>query len=326
MNSIDTNNFPSFNGERNCARPHNARLLTQPAKSQKSDMTLDEFKQIFFWEWAHRAYGRVIGVAFALPFAYFLARGRIPRREALKLGGIFALGGLQGVIGWWMVKSGLHNVKENDVARVSHLRLAAHLGSAFVIYTLLLWQAMRWQVRRVPTPPLPPNIRALRLHAHIAASFVFCTAMSGALVAGLDAGLIYNHEFPLMGGQVFPADGLAMSPVWRNFIDNAAAVQFDHRWLGMSTGTVIAGTYWAARRGGSRSVYAALHPAGRWALNAMLFAVLGQITLGITTLMTFVPVALGATHQAGSLSVLSTTLWLMHEVKRPRKLLRVVRP
>jgi cytochrome c oxidase assembly protein subunit 15 len=288
-------------------------------------MTLDQFKQIFFWEWAHRAYGRLIGVAFAVPFVYFLARGRIPRREALKLTGIFGLGGLQGLIGWWMVKSGL-NVKKNEVARVSHLRLATHLGSAFLIYTLLLWQAMRWQVRRVATQALPANIRALRIGAHVCATMVFSTAMSGALVAGLDAGLIYNHEFPLMGGRVFPADGLALSPVWRNFIDNAAAVQFDHRWLGMSTGTVIAGTYWAARRGGSQSVYAALHPAGRWALNAMLFAVLGQITLGITTLMTFVPVALGAAHQAGSLTVLSTTLWLMHEVKRPRRLLRVVRP
>jgi heme a synthase len=293
---------------------------------QNSDMTLAEFKKIFFWEWAHRAYGRVIGVAFAVPFLYFLARGRIPRREALKLAGIFALGGLQGAVGWWMVKSGLHNVKEGAVARVSHLRLATHLGSAFTIYTLLLWQAMRWRVRRVPVPVLPAAVRSLRMRAHIAAALVFTTAMSGALVAGLDAGLIYNNEFPLMGGRVFPSDGLTMSPAWRNFIHNDAAVQFDHRWLAMSTAAFITATYAAARRGGARSVYASLHPAGRLALNCVMLGVAGQVTLGITTLMLFVPVSLGAAHQAGSLTLLSFTLWLMREIKSPRKVLRIIKP
>eukprot|EP00019_Armaparvus_languidus_P010321 CAMPEP_0168586148 /NCGR_PEP_ID=MMETSP0420-20121227/4116_1 /TAXON_ID=498008 /ORGANISM="Pessonella sp." /LENGTH=273 /DNA_ID=CAMNT_0008621193 /DNA_START=400 /DNA_END=1218 /DNA_ORIENTATION=+ len=273
-------------------------------------MTVDEFKNIFFWEWLHRAYGRGLGVAFAVPFVYFLARGRIPRKEALELTGIFSLGGLQGLIGWWMVKSGLQqNDNDKSVARVSHLRLATHLGSAFTIYCLLFWQAMNWR-RRKRVDILAKDIKLVRMFTHTSVGLTFMTAMAGALVAGLDAGLIYN-EYPLMGGRIFPSDGLSMSPKWRNFIHNDAAVQFQHRTLALTTVASTLATFFLARRGGAQSVWRAAPRRVRMALAAMALGVVAQASIGITTLLLFVPIPLAAAHQAGSLGVLTFGMWAM---------------
>ena len=167
-------------------------------------MTLEGFKRIFWWEYAHRLLGRVIGVAFLVPFLYFLARGAISRPIAWRLAGIFALGAFQGALGWFMVKSGLV-----DDPRVSSIRLAAHLGTALVIYAAILWLALGLALG-MDRRPREPAAR----HAGILAVLVLVMALTGALVAGIHAGYAYN-TYPLMNGHWVPPEILELSPAWR---------------------------------------------------------------------------------------------------------------
>src|SRR5687767_12934217 len=183
------------------------------------DMTLEGFKRIFWWEYAHRLLGRLIGVVFLLPFVWFLVRGRLERTLAWKLAGVFALGALQGALGWYMVKSGLV-----DDPRVSHFRLTAHLGVALAIFAALLWIALDLLPGENRVPGSPSVARA----AACVAAVVFVMALSGAMVAGLRAGSAYN-TFPLMNGHLIPPEILMLEPWWKNFLYNMATVQFVHR-------------------------------------------------------------------------------------------------
>ena len=256
-------------------------------------MTLAGFEEIYWLEYAHRLLGRVVGIAFALPFIWFLIRRAFDRPLALKVLAIGILGGLQGLLGWYMVKSGLV-----DRPDVSPYRLAAHLGLAVAIYGCLIWVALGLltgdSVERVR--------RAGRWRGAIwgATGLVFLTVLSGAFVAGNDAGLAYN-TFPLMADAIVPPDIFLIEPLWRNFFENVPLVQLDHRLLAMLTALVVILIWATALR------WLGPMPA-RVALHAAAAAVLVQFALGIATLLTFVPVQLGAAHQAGAMAVFTAIL------------------
>ncbi len=259
-------------------------------------MSLDEFKGIFWWEYVHRLWGRLIGLAYALPFLWFALAGRVRGRFAWGLAGLLALGGLQGVLGWLMVKSGLV-----DVPRVSPYRLTAHLGLAVLIYLLILWIVLR--------RTLAPEPGAAHLARPAVAVFVLAlaTMVSGGFVAGTKAGLTYN-TFPLMDGRLVPDGLFALAPPWRNFFENVTLVQFDHRVLATVTAAAVLALAVAALR-------RPLPPRARAAVLAALAATLAQFALGVATLLAAVPVALGTLHQAGAVVVASALLWLVHETR-----------
>lgn len=314
-------------------------------------MTIDEFKSIFYWEWSHRILGRVIGLAFLLPLPYFYARKRISGRTSTALLAIGTLIGGQGALGWYMVKSGLTDdeVRKRDgIARVSQYRLAAHLGMAFTVYVMCLRTA--FGIRRdwalAHGKPLKglhtlteslarlesPQAARLRFVLTALASLVFVTALSGAFVAGLDAGLIYN-EFPTMGeGRIAPPRSELLQDKysrredkrdlwWRNMLENPVTVQLDHRALAMTTFACIIGAFMYARR---PAMAASVPPAAiRLAKGTMHMSVL-QVALGISTLIYLVPPHLAATHQTGSLVLLSLAVLAASALRRPSDAARAV--
>lgn len=266
------------------------------------DMTLAEFKSIFFWEYLHRLWGRLIGVVFAVPFLWLLLRGRVPRRLAPRLAGLFVLGGLQGLLGWYMVKSGLSGRIE-----VSQYRLAAHLAAAAIIYGAMLWVALDllWPS---PAPARDPRQGALRHGVSAVLCLVFLTLVAGAFVAGLRAGYVYN-SFPLMDGRWAPAEYWQLAPWYRNWFENLAAVQFDHRVLAETTWTVIAGLWLQARR-------LDLPRGVRMALHMLLLMASIQAGLGIATLLLVVPLPLAVLHQGGAILLLTAALVARHTLRR----------
>ncbi|XP_065078283.1 heme A synthase COX15 [Ochlerotatus camptorhynchus] len=284
-------------------------------KLKNKDITLSEFKMIWFMEYGHRMWGRLIGAFYAIPAAYFWSRGYLDRGMKIRTLAFGALIAAQGLMGWYMVKSGLEDRfhEESDVPRVSQYRLASHLGFAFVLYSLFLWSALD---KLLPAQKLLGQISAATLKfkglAHATKAAVFVTAMSGALVAGLDAGLVYN-SFPKMADRWIPSDILAMSPTLRNFTENPTTVQFDHRVLGTATLTLITGMFMLSRR-------RVLPPRAYKAATAVAAMGWLQVMLGITTLLTYVPVPLAASHQSGSLLLLSFAIWLTHEMKLVKRL------
>ncbi|MEI8161523.1 MAG: COX15/CtaA family protein [Betaproteobacteria bacterium] len=264
-------------------------------------MALDEFKGIFWWEYFHRVLGRTIGLVFLLPFLWFLARRRIDRPLALKLAGIFVLGGMQGAMGWYMVKSGLI-----DDPRVSQYRLTAHLSLAFVIFTAMVWVAfglLAERTRQVTNAALG----RLQRTGFWLALLAFYMIVSGGFVAGIRAGKAYN-SFPLMNGAFVPPEIFMLEPWYLNFFNNMATVQFDHR-LGAWLLAFLVPWFWLKIR--SSPV-----PAGaRRAAHLLVLALSLQIGLGISTLLLAVPVALGAAHQGGAMLFLGVVLWLNHELR-----------
>ncbi|MEX2617503.1 MAG: COX15/CtaA family protein [Alphaproteobacteria bacterium] len=254
-------------------------------------MTLAEFQTIFWWEFIHRLWGRSIGLVFAVPFVVFLIRGMIPRGLIPHLVALFVLGGLQGVIGWWMVKSGF--VDRTDV---SQYRLAVHLALAFIILGYLLWVALDIVAprNREPSP--------LRGHAMAVLAVIFVTAFAGGLVAGLRAGLDYN-TWPLMGDSFVPDGLLSMSPVWLNVFENIATVQFDHRMLAYLSAVLVASLWWRGRNA---------DPLFRSAVTALAHMTVLQIGLGIATLLLVVPLPLAVLHQAGAAVTFSLAVWALH--------------
>ncbi|XP_068817968.1 heme A synthase COX15 isoform X2 [Capricornis sumatraensis] len=281
------------------------------------DMTLAEFKFIWYMEYSHRMWGRLVGLAYILPAAYFWKKGWLTR--GLK-GRVLALCGLvcfQGLLGWYMVKSGLEEKPDShDIPRVSQYRLAAHLGSALVLYCASLWTSLSLLL---PQHKLPETRQLLRLRrfAHGTAGLVFLTALSGAFVAGLDAGLVYN-SFPKMGESWIPEDLFTFSPLLRNVFENPTMVQFDHRVLtfstlqGITSVTAITVLYFLSRR-------IPLPRRTKIAATTLLALAYTQVGLGISTLLMYVPTPLAATHQSGSLALLSVALWLMNELRRVPK-------
>jgi len=300
-------------------------------------MTLDEFKKIYFMEWAHRVWGRFIGVSFVLPAVYFAARRRVSAPMAWNLAGISLLIGFQGVVGWWMVKSGLKDdlFAPGSHPRVSQYRLTAHLATAFVAYGWMFMSGLKVLRNRGalkdPAAALAaaqglnsPVLRRFRLVATLLTALVFATAMSGALVAGLDAGLIYN-EFPKMGVGLAPPSSELWSEFysrredrsdlwWRNMLENPSTVQLQHRILA-TTALCAVLTVFAYARSGARKV--ALPSSLRKGATGMVHLTLMQVTLGISTLIYMVPTWLGALHQAGSLAVLTGALLLAHRARAP---------
>lgn len=264
---------------------------TSEYRLANAGMTLAEFQTIFWWEFIHRLWGRLIGVAFAVPFVVFLIRGMIPRRLVPHLMALFVLGGLQGVIGWWMVTSGF--VDRTDV---SQYRLAIHLTMAFFILGYLLWVALDIVAPRNRTPS------PLQGHAKAVLAVLFVTAFAGGLVAGLRAGLDYN-TWPLMGDSFVPDGLLSLSPVWLNAFENIATVQFDHRMLAYLSAILVASLWWRGRN-------AAPHIRRPVTVLAHMTAL--QIGLGIATLLLVVPLPLAVLHQAGAAVTFSLAIWTLH--------------
>lgn len=265
--------------------------LTPEYRLINAGMSLADFQTIFWWEFIHRVWGRLLGVAFALPLAVFWLKGwvRPPLRGRLLL--LLLLGGLQGVIGWWMVRSGLV-----DRPDVSHYRLAVHLGMAFLIAGLLTWTAL--SVAFDKDAPAPTS---LRRQAWRALGAVGLVVILGAFVAGTNAGMIYN-TFPLMGGAFLPSDLLALDPVWRNPLENHATIQFNHRWVAIATAAYVLALWLRGRR-------ASLADGQRRALGWFAAAVVGQAVLGVVTLLSVVWLPLAALHQAMAMLLFLAGVW-----------------
>ncbi|MBP7001466.1 heme A synthase [Amaricoccus sp.] len=274
--------------------------LTRP------DMTLAEFKRIYWWEWGHRQLGRLIGLVWAGGFLWFLARRRIPPGWTGRLLGLGALGGLQGAVGWWMVASGL---APEMVAVASH-RLAIHLGIAFVILGVIAWWVMTLrredadllQARRQRSAPLMRWGSAL-------AAVAFVQVLLGALVAGIDAGRGFP-EWPLMGGQLVPPDAFALEPGWRNFLDNPGLVQFNHRMVGYLL-LVLGVVAWARSR---RSALGDI----RGAFDAMAAMLVAQLGLGILTALYAAPWQVAIVHQLGAVALFALILRARFAALYPR--------
>jgi cytochrome c oxidase assembly protein subunit 15 len=263
-------------------------------------MSLAEFKSIFWWEYAHRLLGRLIGLVYLLPFLYFFVRRQVDRPLAWKLAGIFVLGGLQGALGWYMVQSGLI-----DDPRVSQYRLTAHLGLALAIYAAMLWVALELLAPQ-QLPRHDPSRHGLWRFSLALTALIFVMALSGGLVAGIRAGLAYN-TFPLMNGHWVPPGILTLEPWYSNFFNNLATVQFNHRLLAWLLATLVPWFWWRATR-------VALTPRARLWCHLLPAVLALQIGLGIITLLFAVPVALGAAHQAGALLLLTTALIVNHQL------------
>ncbi|MEP0707172.1 MAG: COX15/CtaA family protein [Parvibaculum sp.] len=257
-------------------------------------MTLAEFKTIYWWEWSHRFLGRLIGVAFLVPFLWFALTGRIERAMVPRLIFLFVLGGMQGVLGWWMVMSGLVERTE-----VSQYRLAAHLGLATLIYGALIWTALDMFHGRSTR-----FLSGLAKAALALIVLVFAQTILGAFVAGIRAGLIYN-TWPLMAGAFIPDGLLKMAPLWHNFFENHLTVQFQHRMAAYLLLALAAWHAWSARKSdGARGA------------NLLVAAVVAQAALGIWTVLWVVPIPLGAAHQAGAMVVFGIAVWHAHRLAR----------
>ncbi|GJJ07389.1 hypothetical protein Clacol_001591 [Clathrus columnatus] len=311
-------------------------------------MNLDEFKKIFYMEYTHRVLGRLIGITFVVPYIYYAASKRLTPTLPVKLGGLAALIGVQGFIGWYMVKSGLEDILLDTpgvVPRVSQYRLALHLGTALALYAGMLgiglsvlkdWKFVQsgiWNngVHSWQNVVKNPMIRRFKGNALLVTGLVGLTALSGAFVAGLDAGLVYN-EFPTMGGSLIPpkdelissayAINHDKSDLWRNFFENPTTVQFDHRLLAMTTYLSTMGLYLSTLRPSLRAVL----PLATRKLVLGTFAVANvQVLLGISTLLYLVPVPVAAAHQAGSVALLTFMIAVMASLRRPGAVARLWR-
>ncbi len=276
-----------------------AKYQTSPEyRLRNSDMTVEEFKGIFYWEWGHRLLGRLIGLFFFVPMVWFWLKGRVPQRYKPKLLVLFVLGGSQGLLGWYMVMSGLV-----DEPAVSHYRLTAHLGLALFIMAALFWTALS-----LLRPEPVRGDKQVKILTHITATVLIIQILMGALVAGLKAGLIFN-SWPMMGEGFVPDGLLAIDPMWLNFLDNAITVQFDHRigayiLFGLSLILIWRGRTQSATLRQATLLFAA--------------AVVLQMMLGIMTLILEVPVSWGTAHQGGGAIILLLMVYLMH-LQRKKK-------
>lgn len=266
----------------------------------RPDMTLAEFKHIYFWEYLHRMIGRLIGLVFLIPFIWFLIRGYFNGPLLRRVLLLFVLGGLQGLMGWYMVSSGLV-----DRPEVSHYRLAAHLLLAMTIFGCCIWFANDLLAR--PRQCIAPDRRAFLLRALTGFGALLVIQITwGAFVAGLNAGFAYN-TFPLMNGSLLPPNGWSQKPVLINLVDNAATVQWVHRVLATIILVSVFALFVTVRR------EPGLAPFHRWsaALVGMIFL---QIGLGVATLLSFVTIGLAVAHQANALLTVGLLLIFLHEV------------
>ncbi len=273
-------------------------------------MSIDAFKAIYWWEWAHRLLGRLVGVAFLLPFVFFLWRGWVAPSLRPRLWFIFGLGALQGAVGWWMVASGLA-----DRVEVSQYRLATHLLLACLIYVALLFTAQRLDERAVSLWALPSRIRAGAIGLLL---LVLAQIYLGALVAGLRAGYAYN-TWPLIDGAWVPDPARLFfdRPLWRNLFENVLAVQFDHR--------IVAYAIFFAALVHAVDVGRSVEDRGvRSGAFVLLAAIILQISLGIATLLLVVPLSLALLHQAVAMLVLTVASVHAANSSRARRVIEII--
>lgn len=262
-------------------------LYQETPEYQKKNfgMGLEEFKNIFFWEWFHRLWGRLIGLVYALPFFFFLLTKKIPEGFKIKLFIGLILGASQGVMGWYMVKSGLV-----DRPSVSHFRLAAHLGLATLIFGYILWLAFD-----VRNSKATSGTFCQKRHGWISLTLAFITLIWGAFVAGLDAGLVYN-TWPMMGSQWIPNELIGFTSI----LNEPVSVQFTHRWIAIVTALAI---------------FSFAYRVKSFGLAGMMFL---QIGLGIATLLSMVAIPLAALHQAGAFILIGLIVYHLHRLRRVR--------
>jgi len=304
-----------------------AQYQTYPEYQQRRNMTLEEFKYIYAWEYGHRMIGRVVGLAFVVPLIYFTARGLIPPGYQPRMAILGTMGASQGVVGWWMVQSGLGEDRRGDKKeiRVKPVRLATHLSLALATYGALVWTGM--DIFKLPYKDLSAeqvskfkdalrHASKLRTGGIAVTGLTAFTVVSGALVAGNDAGRAYN-TFPKMDGQWIPpfSDMFELVPWQRNLTENTATVQWNHRVLGsLTTATALS----VAAFGLMGNKAALLTPQARKGLIAVGLATVGQFTLGVTTLLNYVPLGLAAAHQLGSVVVFTSGVYLVHSLRYAR--------
>jgi cytochrome c oxidase assembly protein subunit 15 len=311
-------------------------------------MSLDAFKAIYWWEWAHRLLGRLIGFVFLIPFVVFLARGAIPRRFIWPVSALFVLGAAQGALGWFMVKSGLA-----DRVDVSQYRLAAHLALAVAIGGYAFWLGLA--MRSEPKAKAPSVSFAMKASAATLAALIYLQIIAGAFVAGLRGGLASN-TWPLMNGEVVPPGLDALSPWWINLFENPLAAQFAHRMLGYAIAIFVAAFALAVWRisslraersnpeaanmavdrlqarfceldslqcpnsranSGGQGRLAMTNTALRLPLLALLAAVVAQIALGVATIVYGVPIDLALAHQANAILLFALALWAVRRAYTP---------
>ena len=256
-------------------------------------MDLEAFKGIFWWEWTHRFLGRMLGVLFAVPFAWFAWTGAIKREEWPRMLILFALGGLQGFIGWWMVQSGL----ETRVS-VSQYRLAIHLGAAILLLGALLWIGLEY-LRGLKSGPRPAN------RAYVMVALVYVQMLLGALVAGLHAGLLYN-TWPDMDGRVFPEGPFSVSPWWLNPFEHPGLAQFDHRIGAYLVAACAAVIYFSGLK---------LTGLAKKSAKAVAAITAAQAGLGIVTLLMQAPEGLAAFHQVAAATLFCAAVWHAYELR-----------
>jgi cytochrome c oxidase assembly protein subunit 15 len=260
-------------------------------------MSVHEFKVIFMYEYLHRLLGRFIGVLFALPMIYFAVRGRLRPGLTPKLVILFFMGGLQGLLGWYMVKSGLV-----DNPRVSQYRLTAHLGVAVAIYAYMVWLVFELLLAREsrPVSERKPYAR----WSLVLVALVYLMILSGGLVAGTDAGFAYP-TWPLMGDSFIPRGLYATSPAWLAMFEDITTIQFNHRMFAYVLFVVLSASAMLVYRSSTQGY-------GRLAAILLVVALCAQVILGISTLLLHVPVALGTAHQGGAVLLLTAALFLSH--------------
>lgn len=268
-------------------------------------MSLSEFKTIFWWEWAHRLLGRVIGAVFLLPFLWFLWRGFLSSELKRRLWVIFVLGGAQGAVGWWMVSSGL-----TERVSVSQYRLAVHFMLALVIFSAIVWTLRRLMHRPPSATPSSPVPLRVKITGRVLLALVFLQLYFGALVAGLRAGRVFN-TWPQIDGAFIPTAARLFfeEPWWRNFFDNTLTVQFSHRMIAYTL--VVLAIIHAIDAIRSRTNPDVI--SGAVWIMAMMFV---QVVLGILTLLNQVPIDLGLSHQAVAIVVLTLALFQVERLGR----------
>ena len=259
-------------------------------------LDLPGFKSIFWFEYFHRILGRLIGLLFFFPMLYFFIRYPLSATLRWKLFGLFMLGGAQGLMGWYMVKSGLVNDPH-----VSQYRLVAHLSLALILYIAIFWLGSGHFIRHFSQRYITPKFISKASLALF--GLIFATILAGGFVAGTKAGFAFN-TFPLMAGKLIPEGYGALTPWWRNLFENIAAVQFDHRLLASLSLLLTLGVCWAALR-------SAITPGLKKLYGVLLALVLIQYILGVVTLLSFVPLALGAAHQALAVLVMTASLLVL---------------
>jgi cytochrome c oxidase assembly protein subunit 15 len=279
---------------------------------ENAGMTLQAFKGIFWWEWAHRFLGRAIGVVFFVPFLWFAVSGQIARKDWPRMLLLFALGALQGFVGWWMVESGIETTTNVSVAPY---RLAIHLGVAVLLLGAILWIALEYlrpknnlPLMGVSSASVRTERAALQMGGYAFVILVYLQLLLGALVAGLHAGLIYN-TWPSMDGRAFPEHPFFTSPWGKNFFENPGLAQFDHRIGAYLVALSAFALWWTGRRMGLTGL-------ARRSSNAVLHLTLFQIVLGIATLLLQVPIWLAALHQLTAALLFCAAVWQAFELRK----------